>query len=174
MTSGLVLAGLATVGTVFYLDRRRDADLREALTAGGCSVDTQADPARPTGQNHVTSPRFAINPPAGGDHLASVSRSGVYRGESVPADGLLVHSLEHGYVVAWHAPDLPEAQKKQLETFAQEHDGDVIVAERSGMPVPVAATSWGHRLLCPSVQMSALERFFDEHVDNGPEDVPRG
>lgn len=165
---------MAVVGAIFFLDRRSDAELRAELTAGSCEVDTDTDPTGPAGQNHVAAPSYDVNPPAGGDHLASAARAGVYAGGSVPDEGLLVHSLEHGYVVAWHRPDLPADQLEQLEAFEAEHDGDVIVAERSDLPVPFAATAWGHRLLCQQVEAQALQRFFDEHVGNGPEDVARG
>ncbi len=94
-------------------------------------------------------------------------RAGVYRGSSVPQDGLLVHSLEHGYVVLWHAPALGDEQRGQLADLERAHDGDVIVAERTSLPVPVATTAWGHRLLCQTVEPAALERFVDEHVGNG-------
>jgi hypothetical protein len=174
VAGGLVTAVLAAVGLYLFLDNRRDAELRDALTSGSCDVDTETDPTRPAGQNHVTSASYGVNPPAGGDHLASAARGGVYTAAAVPSDGLLVHSLEHGYVIAWHQPDLPAAQKKLLEEFEQRHDGDVIVAERANLPTPFAATAWGHRLLCQQVEEAPLERFFDEHVGNGPEDVPRG
>ena len=173
-TAGLVLALVAAVALFVALDRRGDAQLREALTSGSCEVDDRADPTAAQGQNHVPAPTYSVNPPAGGNHLASVARSGVYSGASVPADGLLVHALEHGYVIAWHRPDLPEEQKKLLEEFEEEHDGDVIVVERPNLPVPFAATAWNQRLLCQEVEEEPLERFFDEYVGDGPEDVRRG
>lgn len=172
--AAVVVVGVAVLAAVFVLDRRGDAQLRAELTAGSCEVDTQTDPTGPAGQNHVTAPAYAVNPPAGGDHLASAARAGVYQGSSTPEDGLLVHSLEHGYVVVWHRPGLPEGQREQLEQFQQQHEEDVIVAERSDLPVPVAATAWGQRLLCQEVEAAPLARFFDEHVGNGPEDVARG
>ena len=174
VTGAFVLVGLAIIGGVVALDRREDAQLRAALTAGSCDVDTRTDQTGPAGQNHVPSPSYQVNPPAGGDHLASAARAGSYSDGSVPEDGLLVHSLEHGYVIAWHQPDLPEDQMAQLDAFQRQHDDDVIVAERSDLPVPVAATAWGQRLLCQQVETGPLNRFFDEHVGNGPEDVPRG
>ena len=173
-TAGLVVVVLAAIGGYLLFDRQRDAELREALTSGSCEVDTRSDRTGPAGQNHVPAPTYSVNPPAGGDHLASAARAGVYAGSSVPADGLLVHSLEHGYVIAWHSPDLPAEQKEQLEEFQRRHEDDVIVAERADLPVPVAATAWGHRLLCEQVEPEVLERFFDERVGDGPEDVPRG
>ena len=174
VSAGLVAVLLGAVALYFVLDRRADAELRDALTSGSCEIDTEADPTRPQGQNHVPNPRYAVNPPAGGDHLAAASKAGVYKGTAVPADGLLVHSLEHGYVIAWHAPELPAEQLKQLEDYKNRHQGDVIVAERQGMPTPVAVTAWGQRMLCGAVEEGPLERFFDEHVGNGPEDLERG
>ena len=171
---GLVAFALAAVVAVFLLDRRGDAELRTALTSGTCRVDTEADPTAPAGQNHVPSPSYRVDPPAGGDHEPAAARAGVYDGTAVPTDGLLVHALEHGYVIAWHRPDLAPAQREQLAAFQAQHPEDVIVAERASMPVPVAATAWGQRLLCQQVETGAVERFFDAHVGNGPEDVPRG
>lgn len=173
-TAGLVLLGLTAVGVYVGLDRRADAELRSALTEGTCTVDGRSDPTAGPGSNHVASPRFQVNPPAGGNHLASAARGGVFPAASAPQDGLLVHSLEHGYVVVWHTPDLPEEQKAQLESFEADHDGDVIVVERAGMPTAVAATAWNERLLCEEVERTALDRFFAEYVGKGPEKVRRG
>ena len=169
----LVLAALAAVAAYVVTERREDESIAQALTAGTCEVDTETDEIS-GGDGHVESPSYTVNPPAGGDHLASVARGGVYSGDAVPPEGQLVHALEHGYVVAWHAPDLPAEQVEQLAAFEQRHDGDVIVAERDGMSTPVAATAWGQRLLCGEVEPDVLDRFAEEHVGNGPEDVPRG
>ncbi len=174
VTGALLGAVVGAVGLYLIVDNRRDAELRDALTSGSCDVDREADPTLPAGQNHVQSPSYSVNPPAGGNHLASNARAGVYAGSSLPSDGLLVHALEHGYVIAWHRPDLPAEQKKALQDFQDQHEDDVIVAERTGLPVPFAATAWDHRLLCQQVEAAPLQRFFDEHVGNGPEDVPRG
>ena len=174
VAAGLAVAAVAAVAAYVVVDRRNDAELRDALTSGGCSVDDRSDPTSPPGQNHVPSPGYAVEPPAGGNHLASVARSGVYDLDDTPPDGQLVHSLEHGYVIAWHRSGISPEDKKALEDFRAEHEGDVIVVERPRLPVPFAATAWNNRLLCPQLDEAALERFFDEHVGNGPEDVPRG
>ena len=174
ITAGLVLVLVAAVAGYVVYDRRGDAQLRTALTSGSCEVDRDSDPTAPPGQNHVPSPTYQVNPPAGGDHLAAAARGGVYSGTSVPDDGLLVHSLEHGYVIAWHSSDLPADQLEQLTELEADNDGDVIVAERPGLPVPVAATAWNQRLLCEQVEPAALERFVEEYVGKGPEDQPRG
>jgi len=175
----LIAGGLATVAIVavvgyVVVDRRASAELRETLTAGSCDVDQRTDPTAAAGQNHVAAPTFAVDPPAGGNHLAGAARGGVYDGTAVPDDGLLVHSLEHGYVVLWHQSDLPDEQREQLAAVEAANRGDVIVAERPMLPVPVAATAWGQRLLCGQSETVALERFVDAYVGKGPENVPRG
>lgn len=171
-TGGLAVAAVAVVGTYVFVDRSRDAELRQALTSGSCEVDEDSDKIS-GGDGHVQAPTYEVNPPAGGDHLSSVARSGVYSGTAVPPDGQLVHALEHGYVVVWHGSDLPAEQLEQLERLKEQRDPDVIVAERPSLPVPVAATAWNRRLLCQEVEPDALNRFVDEHVGNGPEDVDR-
>ena len=138
--------------------------MRSAPTAGSCEVDTQSDPTQAAGRNHVPSSSYTVDPPAGGDHLAPAARSGVYEGTSVPADGLLVHSLEHGYAIVWHQPDLPDDERTRLEELERGNDDDVIIAERASLPVPVAATALGHRLLCQEVEPAVLERSIDERV----------
>ena len=168
VVAGLVLAAVAAVAAYVWNSQRSDDELRQALTGGTCETDTESDPIS-GGDGHVPSPVYEVDPPAGGDHLAAVARGGVYEGGSVPPDGQLVHALEHGYVVAWHRPDLPEEQQAQLTEFEQRHDGDVIVVERPTLATPVAATAWGQRLLCQQVEPEALDRFAEEHAGGGPE-----
>ena len=173
VAGGLATAAVVAVGGYVALDRRADAELRDALTGGSCEVDTEAD-TKATASGHVPAPTYTVEPPAGGDHNPAAARGGVYAGTRVPADGLLVHSMEHGYVVVWHQSDLPAEQKAELEAFEQRNDGDVIVAERPALPVAVAATAWEQRLLCGAVEPAALDRFAEQYVGKGPEDVERG
>lgn len=174
IAGGLAALLVGAVGAYLVNDRRQDAALRDTLQAGGaCRADDEADPTRPAGQNHIPTPTYAVDPPAGGDHTAAVARSGTFAGESVPEDGQLVHALEHGYVVVWHQGDLADDEKAQLEEFVEEREPDAILAERASLEVPVAATAWGQRLLCDEVNLDALEAFHDAHVGNGPEDVER-
>lgn len=175
VAAGVALAAVAAIAGFVVLDRRADGELRAALTGGSCTVDTETDPTDPPGRNHVATPTYDVDPPAGGNHLGTAAtRSGVYAGAAVPPDGQLVHALEHGYVIVWHDAGLPPPELERLAAFQRARDGDVIVAERPTLPVPVAATAWGQRLLCSSGEPDALERFADTYIGKGPEDPPRG
>ena len=174
VAGGLVVAALAAVGAYVLVDRRGDTELTDALTSGSCQVDEQTDPTSSPPGNHVPSPTYDVDPPAGGNHLGAVATSsGTYAEPQVPDDGLLVHSLEHGYVVVWHQPGLEPAGLAQLTALQESSGNDVILVERDTLSVPVAATAWGHRLLCGEVEPETLERFVAERVGDGPEDVPR-
>ena len=173
IAGGLVVAAAAAVGAYVVVDRRGDGELRNALTSGSCEADEETDPTSGPPGNHVPAPTYDVDPPAGGNHLGGVASSGTYAGAGVPADGLLMHSLEHGYVVLWHQPGLAPDGLAQLTALQKASGKDVILVERASLPVPVAATAWGHRLLCGEVEPDALERFVAERVGDGPEDVPR-
>jgi hypothetical protein len=168
-----VLAGavvvLAVGGLAFNWvnDRRQSQHLISALEAGSCDFDRDSDP----GRAHVANPSFEVDPPSGGDHLAAPAPAGVYQIENAPADGNLVHSLEHGFVILWHRPDTTVGQLDELLEVARQFPRDVLVVPRSSLPTPVAATAWEKRLLCSATEPDVLARFVEEHRNDGPEDV---
>jgi hypothetical protein len=167
----VVLSLVAVVVGLFYFRGVMARRLEAALTGGSCTTDRNADLTGPAGQNHVDNPTFAVNPPAGGDHTGTVSGPGVFTAADAP-DGPVVHALEHGYIAIWHRPDLPTAEREKLVELQRTHARDVLLVERPGLPVPVAATAWGRRLLCQTVEPDALTRFTDAYVNKGPEKIP--
>lgn len=119
--------------------------LKESLEQNGCTADTQTD----EGQKHVPAATYSVNPPAGGDHDPMPSPAGFYDVGTVPADGHLVHSMEHGFVVVWYQPaGLPAATVDRLRDLAGRLKW-VLVVPRPSMPTPLAATAWHRRLICP-------------------------
>jgi hypothetical protein len=117
-------------------------------------------------------PLYTVNPPSGGDHLSLPAPPGVYEGSNVPKDGNLVHSLEHGYVIIWFKPSLSASNRAKLEAERQQYARDTLLVERSNMDRPVAATAWGHRMLCNSVNTGALSAFIVDNRNEGPEKIP--
>jgi hypothetical protein len=138
-------------------------------TAGGaaCTSDTRSDP----GRSHVQNPTYTVNPPAGGDHYPVPASAGVYTANP-PPDSQLVHSLEHGYVILWFDPTTESADLQKIVAAAQKYPADTLVVPRSGMPVPLAATAWHHRLLCQGFNEGALLNFIAQYRNQGPEKIP--
>ena len=141
--------------------------LRTSLEQGGCTADTRTD----QGQAHGPAPAYSVNPPSGGDHDPVSAPAGFYDMANVPADGNLVHSLEHGFVVVWYQPaGVSGATLEALREMVRRRRW-VLAVPRPSLPAPLAATAWHRRLLCPrdiGVQ-GPIDSFVRAFRDKGPE-----
>jgi hypothetical protein len=143
--------------------------LRASLERDGCTADSRSDP----GQKHVPLATYSVDPPAGGDHDPVPATAGFYDATTVPTDGHLVHSLEHGYVVVWYRPGaVPAATLDRLRDLADQHRW-VLVAPRPSLPTALAATAWHRRVLCPATTGVGADgpigSFVAAFRDQGPE-----
>lgn len=171
IAAGVALA-VAVVAIVFVNDRRERNELKSKLQAGSCVSDGRSDTDHGPGRNHVPAPIYKVDPPAGGDHLITAAPAGRYTSDTVLPDGQLVHSMEHGYVVLWVRPDADETITKAVDELFDRHSRDVLVVPRPSLKTPVAATAWGHRLLCQAADAQALDLFVNTFANKGPEAVP--
>jgi hypothetical protein len=92
--------------------------------------------------------------------------------------------MEHGRVIIWAKPGLPEDARKTLRALFEEDDYQMVLTPRPDMPYAVAATAWngdpqpggtGRTLGCPEWNekvVDALRAFRDEHRGRGPEPIP--
>jgi hypothetical protein len=117
-------------------------------------------------------PTYRVNPPSGGDHLSQSTGPGVFAGLNVLPDGVVVHALEHGYVVLWHRGDTPVADITTIRDVQAKYPRDALVVERKDLPGPVAATAWKQRLLCDGADAEQLSDFVEKARNKGPEKVP--
>lgn len=168
----VVVIGLAAFGLNLLANRQSDRRLEAALTSGSCRVDRTSDRDSGTGRNHVPSPTFEVDPPAGGDHTAQAASAGEFSDANAPGDGQIVHALEHGYVTLWYRPDIPVETVERLREVKVEFERDVLLLPRATLPVPVAATAWHRRLLCDAAEPEVLRRFVRAYRNKGPERVP--
>jgi Protein of unknown function (DUF3105) len=162
-------------------------EVEEAARAAGCELKD----SRSRGQSDRLHTRTADvnvdyrdNPPTLGRHWPPgfEAQDGLY--SESPADESLVHTLEHGRVIFWVKPSLPENARKTLRALFDQDSYQLVMTPRRNMPYAVAATAWngepqpggtGRTLGCdrwtPEV-VDALRAFRDEHRSNGPEPVP--
>ena len=172
VVGGVVLLLIGAVAAVVINNRRSSSETVSRLEAGSCQFDRSADPDAGAGRNHVASPTYEVNPPAGGNHLPTPAPAGTYTPQNTPPDGQVVHSMEHGYVIVWYRPDLAADAQTQVRQVTDKYAKDVLVVPRASLPKPVAATAWGRRLLCDRVEPAALELFVTTYRNQGPEKVP--
>ena len=104
---------------------------------------------------------------------------------TAPTDEQLVHELEHGRVIIWFQPSLPEddaggsqgaVRRRTLPDAPRAAHEDALPgwprARGTGPPTPAGR---GRLLLCKQVTpgvWDALRAFRDENRSNGPEPIP--
>jgi hypothetical protein len=123
------------------------------------------------GQQHIDAsaplPDYNSNPPTSGPHAATPAPCGIYR-QPVP-DLNQVHDLEHGVVVIQYGPGTTDEERQQLEDFARDAGTHVIVAPREGMDQKIAVTAWTRLMTMDEVDVAALEGFWGQFAQLGPE-----
>ena len=161
---------------------QQEFDLNAAADAAGCELRSVRAKSRQHTTNLAQQIDYDSNPPTSGRHYQEPAPDGAY-GEA-PSDTQLVHNLEHGRVIVWVKPSLPEEQRADLKALFDEDSYQMVLVPRSNMPYPVAASAWnrdpvpngtGRLLTCDRMSpevFDALRTFRDEHRSNGPEPVP--
>lgn len=131
------------------------------------SVETFPD----QGQLHLSGtdpvPVYNSDPPTSGSHSASSAACGIYR--TAPPDINLVHNLEHGVIIVSYNPETAAAAREDLEAFARDAGTHVIVTPRDGMTNQITLTAWTHLLRLDSFDRSAIDAFYGEYAQRGPE-----
>jgi hypothetical protein len=139
----------------------------------------QVMPDQGRGQGHVaTGQKVAYNstPPTSGPHWDTPASWGVKK-EHVE-DERIVHNLEHGGVaIAYFLLD--QATLERLTGLAnslpREKFGEVKVVVHPDdrlKPGEIVLTAWARMDRLPSFDEERIRRFYDAHVDRGPELVP--
>jgi hypothetical protein len=131
------------------------------------SVETFPD----LGQLHLNPtdpiPDYNSDPPTSGSHAPSAAQCGIYR--TAPPDINLIHDLEHGVINIFYNPETAAEARDDLESFARDAGTHVIVAPREGMENPITLTAWTHLLRLDGYDPSAIDAFYGEFAQRGPE-----
>jgi hypothetical protein len=164
------------------VSEQQEFDLAAAAQAAGCELRSSQDKSRQHTSSLGQRINYDTNPPTSGRHYQEPAPDGAY-GEA-PQDEQLVHNLEHGRVIVWFKPNLPEEQRADLKALFDEDSYQMVLAPRADMPYQLAASAWnrdptpngtGRLMTCDRMSpevFDALRAFRDEHRSNGPEPVP--
>jgi len=104
-------------------------DVAPAAQAAGCALkDVKA-----TSREHTTSlstrVKYTTNPPTSGKHYEIPAQDGIYG--QAPQDEQLVHAQEHGRVIIWAKPSLPEDQRAALRALVDEDSYQMFLVPRA-------------------------------------------
>lgn len=114
---------------------------------------------------------YNSEPPTSGYHYPCWAAWGIY--EEAPADGFLVHNLEHGGVIISYNPELIKGQELQrLRSQALQLsyiNARLILTPRSNLDAAIALTSWGYLQKLNRYNPAIIETFYNAHIARGPE-----
>jgi hypothetical protein len=157
-------------------------DVGPAAKAAGCTVKDVKANSRQHTTSLDTHVKYSTNPPTSGRHYEIPAEDGIYG--DAPRDETLVHGMEHGRVIFWVKPSIPEDQRANIRALVDDDSYQMFLVPRAGMPYAVAATAWdadpapngtGKLMTCDEVNdqtYDALAAFRDEHRSQGPEPIP--
>jgi hypothetical protein len=137
------IALLAILGYALWVAFRPAAGESVPIMADSSHVPDGTDPGP-----------YNSDPPTSGRHYEQNLPVGFYDEQDLPGlgeypQGLLVHSLEHGYVIFWYNCDLLGDQacqslKEQIQAVMDQADNFKVIAfPWKSIDVPLVMTSWG-------------------------------
>lgn len=143
----------------------------EAAAAGCLPVERKAVPAKTFA--HVGGEvDYDEAPPVMGDHSTRTVRNlnRFYAREDSPAVEAVVHTLEHGLVVAWYDEELPADEVAKLQQVTEGLTSSRFIAVPWNRSVfeedrHFVLTAWGVRQRCRSVDDKVVQAFVTEHAD---------
>ena len=164
----LVLLGVAVGGFLVFGKKPQEAKPENPLVA---NIQTIAD----QGKNHVksdTQVEYGSNPPTSGPHYEEWTKAGVY--EEPLADGNLVHSLEHGYVIISYNceqenPECKDLVSKVVAIWEEKGRNKIIVTPRPSLDTKIALTAWTKLDKFDEFDAERINFFIDEFRNKGPE-----
>ncbi|TMF95427.1 MAG: DUF3105 domain-containing protein [Chloroflexi bacterium] len=140
------------------------------------------------GRNHVdpsTAPTYKFYPPASGPHFSAQGIAPVpWQTIDTLQEGQYIHNLEHGGIaILYDCPSGADCTtlKNALENYVRNlapveptyHEIKVVLTPYSrGMQKKVALVAWDYIEFLDSYDQAEITRFYENHVDQGPEQIP--
>jgi hypothetical protein len=149
---------------------------------------TLGQPVADEGRTHVdptTTPTYKFYPPASGPHFSAQGIAPVpWQTIGTLQEGQYIHNLEHGGIaILYDCPSGSDctALKNSLENYVknlapiepQFKEVKIVLSPYShGMQNKVALVAWDYIQFLDGYDQAAITRFYENHVDKGPEQIP--
>jgi hypothetical protein len=160
-----------------------------SLTTTGAHTGTCLGTAVPDeGRNHIdpsTTWRYQSYPPASGPHYSAQGVAPVaWQTVGTLAEGQYIHNLEHGGIaILYNCSNGSDCStlKDQLTNYVQNlapaepqfNEVKFVMTPYSvGMQKKVALVAWDYIEWLDSYDQTAITKFYENHVDQGPEQIP--
>ena len=165
----LVLA--AAVAAFFLLSGDSGAEddgVVATLRAAGCSYENpksqgrQHVPALPANYKPNSTPRSS------GPHAGDTLIYNFYDDTVPELNG--VHNLEHGAVIIWYGPQVPQATRDEIREVYDDDPRGLIVAQHPRLGDDVALVAWTRVARCQGFDADAAKEFIGAFRGHGPEE----
>jgi len=149
---------------------------------------TVGQPVPDEGRNHIdpsTTPTYKFYPPASGPHYSAQGIAPVpWQTIATLQEGQYVHNLEHGgMAILYDCPSGTDCTtlKNSLEHYVTDlapfdptyHEVKVVLTPYSrGMQKKVALVAWDYIEFLDAYDQAEITRFYENHVNQGPEQIP--
>lgn len=180
--AGVALFAFTRPGTEVPTPQEVLASVEDARTQAGCGEVEDVGPYEPRAQDRAHVPpeamppltTYASTPPASGPHNEITFGSGVYT--TPPPIERVLHSLEHGAAVVWHAADASGEELDRIRAFYEDEavGGRVIVAPydypeqgpAGVLPtgVSMSLVSWHHVQACDQLDLASAFGFTSSYA----------
>ena len=140
------------------------------------------------GRNHVdpsTTPTYKFYPPASGPHYSAQGIAPVsWQTIATLQEGQYIHNLEHGGIaILYDCPSGTDCTtlKNALENYVtnlapvEPTYGEikvVLTPYSRGMQKKIALVAWDYIEFLDSYDQAEITRFYENHVNHGPEQIP--
>jgi Protein of unknown function (DUF3105) len=168
--SGFIILGIVVAAFAFSGSGDSESSARNAVAAlreAGCTYENP----KSQGRAHVEAlpANFKANstPRSSGPHSNQTIIYGSYT-DTVPELNA-VHNLEHGAVIIWYGPEVPQSTIDQINEFYQGDPNGLIVARHPQLGDDIALVAWTHVARCPRWDENAANRFIERFGFRGPE-----
>lgn len=193
IVGGLVLLALLIAGVFLYLKAQEDAKAASRLpfkTVSGTIGTQVADEGEATHIDPSTTWTYKFYPPTSGPHYSLQGYAPVAWQTIAPAnqplqDGQFVHNLEHGGIaILVNCPSGSDCTTLQSKLTKYVNDlcpvepqfGEIkIVMTPYSKGIEghkIALVAWHYVQFLDSYDQNAITQFYENHVDQGPENIP--
>jgi hypothetical protein len=123
---------------------------------------------------------YNSDPPTSGPHYAEDLPAGFYQESDLAGmpehpEGMLVHSLEHGYIIFWYNCDLLDEAgctnlKEQIQGVMDQSDNFKVIAfPWKSIDAPLVMTSWGKLQRFDTFNTAQARAFIKANRNRAPE-----